>query len=233
VADQYFGKYSGLVKGNQDSTGVGTLQVSVPAIFPPEESVPARAALPYGVYFVPEVGAKVWVEFEGGDPAFPLWTGVQHAPGDWPAEAAADPPTIRAVKTASGHLLIFDDTAGAASIVLTHGSGGHSVTLSQDAIEIVHGAGGHRIAVDPAGIAITHGGGLTGVTIEATAVIAKTAAARVELGAADAVVTAPVVKLGGAGAAFGVLRANVDFGVGNLGAPVPLTGPGSVTVKAM
>src|SRR5262245_34670050 len=98
MAEQYFAKYTGIVRENRDAENLGQLGVVVPTIFPPEEVVRARAALPYGVFFVPEVGAKVWVEFEGGDPGLPLWTGLQYVPGEWPAEARADPPTKRVIK---------------------------------------------------------------------------------------------------------------------------------------
>ena len=28
-----------------------------------------------GTYFIPQIGAGVWVEFENGDPNYPIWTG--------------------------------------------------------------------------------------------------------------------------------------------------------------
>ena len=77
MPDKYFGKYSGLVVDNMDPEQLGQLRVSVPAIFPEDELMLARPALPYGIFFVPEVGTKVWVEFEGGDTGLPIWTGVQ------------------------------------------------------------------------------------------------------------------------------------------------------------
>ncbi|HEY8947050.1 MAG TPA: phage baseplate assembly protein V [Polyangiaceae bacterium] len=112
MAEQYFAKYTGIVRENRDAEGLGQLGVSVPAIFPPQEVVRARAALPYGVFFVPEVGAKVWVEFEGGEPGLPLWTGLHYVPGEWPAEARADPPTRRLIKSATGHFVLFNDRSG-------------------------------------------------------------------------------------------------------------------------
>jgi hypothetical protein len=112
MPDKYFGKYTGIVEDNRDPQGLGQLQVSVPTIFPPDELMTARPALPYGFYFVPERGAKVWVEFEGGDSGLPLWTGLQYVPGEWPSEAQADPPQKRLIKTASGHTVLLNDTGG-------------------------------------------------------------------------------------------------------------------------
>jgi hypothetical protein len=112
VPEKYFGKYTGIVKDNRDEQNLGQLQVSVPAIFPEDALVTARPALPYGVFFVPEPGEKVWVEFEGGDCALAVWSGVQSVPGAWATEAAETPPKLRVIKTAKGHLIILNDKAG-------------------------------------------------------------------------------------------------------------------------
>jgi hypothetical protein len=238
VADQYFGKYSGIVKDNRDADKLGILQVSVPTIFPEDEQVPARAALPYGMFFVPENDTHIWVEFEGGDTAAALWTGVQHIAGTWADEAAKNPPTVRAFKTASGHLLIFDDTDGSESIVLTDGKNAHELKFNADGITLTDGKNSHVITLDSSGIKVTdgenrheiemsssavkvkHGGGVAKVTLEAASVKAEAGASKVELGAATATVDGPVVMLG-AGAAP-VLHLG-DQGIGNLGAPVPIT----------
>lgn len=108
MPDKYFGKYTGIVTDNRDSQQLGELVVSVPSIFP-NDTVKARPALPFGFYFVPELGAKVWIEFEGGDSELPLWTGLQYVPGEWPVEAQANPPQRRTIKTASGHFIRFND----------------------------------------------------------------------------------------------------------------------------
>lgn len=238
MADMYYAKYTGVVVDNQDAQKLGILQVSVPTIFPPDERVPARAALPFGHFFVPEVDTRVWVEFEGGDPEFPLWTGVQHSAGTWPDEAAASPPTVRAVKTVSGHLLIFDDTDGAESIILTDGKNAHELRFDADGVTLTDGKNGHVIVFDSGGVTITdgknsheiamssstvdikHGGGMAKVTLEASGVKAECGASKLEIGAAMAKVDGPVVLLGAG--AMPVLHVG-DMGVGNLGAPVPIT----------
>ena len=229
MAQQFFGKYTGLVKDNRDDDTLGRLLVSVPAVFAPDEVVQARAALPYGVFFVPEKDAKVWVEFEGGDSTLPLWTGVQYGPGEFAPEAAKSPPTVRALKTASGHLLVFDDSDGSEAIVITDGAHQHVVRLDDGGITVTHGSASHTITLGSSGISIKHGGGQSQVAVEAATVTAKTAAATVELGAAGVTVSGPLVKLGSAMAP--VVRAGIDIGIGNLGAPVVMT-PGQFTVLA-
>jgi Type VI secretion system/phage-baseplate injector OB domain len=134
MPDKYFGKYSGIVVDNLDPQNLGQLRVSVPAIFAEDEVVIARPALPYGFFFVPEVGAKLWIEFEGGDPGLPLWTGLQYVPGEWPAEAQASPPKKRVIKTAAGHLVILNDQGGEERIEIK--SNTHIVIRCLGTIEI-------------------------------------------------------------------------------------------------
>ncbi|GAA2511380.1 phage baseplate assembly protein V [Winogradskya humida] len=219
MADRYFGKYSGVVKDNRDTGALGVVLVSVPAVFPEDDTVPARAALPYGMFFVPENETHVWVEFEGGDTSAPLWTGVQHVPGSWAPEAAKNPPTVRAVRTASGHLLIFDDTEGSESIVLSDGRNAHRLAFTAGGITLTDGVNGHRIAMTSSAIEVAHAGGAT-VTLEAAAVTAAAGAAKVEL-------TGGIVRVDGSAVLLGAGATQVlhlgDQGIGNLGGPVPIT----------
>jgi hypothetical protein len=46
-----------------------------------------------GVYLVPPVGAPVWVEFEHGDPDYPIWSGCRWGAGsDLPSDATSGNP---------------------------------------------------------------------------------------------------------------------------------------------
>ncbi|HEX8073049.1 MAG TPA: phage baseplate assembly protein V [Pyrinomonadaceae bacterium] len=112
MPDKYFGKYSGIVTDNLDPEQLGRVKVSVPAIFPDDDPQWARPVLPYGHFFVPDIGHKVWVEFEGGDTGLPLWTGLQYVPGEWPQEASVSPPQRRLIKSAAGHILLLNDKSG-------------------------------------------------------------------------------------------------------------------------
>lgn len=112
MADKYFGKYTGVVSENRDEENLGRLQVSVPSILEEDDLILAGPALPYGYFFVPEIGVKVWVEFEGGDLGLPLWTGVQYVPGEWAEEGMANPPQKRVVRSPTGNLLLLSDKQG-------------------------------------------------------------------------------------------------------------------------
>ena len=219
---QYFGKYTGVVKDNRDADNQGRIKVSVPALFPEDEQMEARAALPYGVYFVPENEAKVWVEFEGGDPGLPIWSGIQIVPGDWPGEAKASPPQNRIVKTAAGHLLAFYDKSGQEKVEIKDGVHNHVITIDQNGIVIHDDVGKNTIMLDANGVKVeTQAGAKVSLTAAMTSV---------DGGRGEVEVKGSLIKLS-ASAALPVLRIT-DQGIGNLGAPVVILGPGNPTVLA-
>ena len=222
MPDLYFGKYSGIVVDNTDADNLGRIQVAVPAIFPADELVLARPALPFGFFFVPENEAKVWVEFEGGDSGLPLWTGIQYVAGEWAAEAAVDPPTKRALKTPSGHVVLFDDTSGQEAIQVTDGVNGHVLKLDQAGIALTDGGAGNSVEITSSSITVSTS---TGAKIELTA-----SGASVDAGPGIVEIKGSLIKLS-ASAALPVLRIT-DQGIGNLGAPVVMIGPGNPTVLA-
>lgn len=119
-AGKFYGKYSGQVTDNQDDTKLGRLKVKVPSVFGPDLEVWARPCFAYGQFFVPKVETRVWVEFEAGDPQFPLWVGVFYVDGEVPPGADIDPPDVRMVKTAAGHRVEFGDEDGEEYIRIKH-----------------------------------------------------------------------------------------------------------------
>ena len=130
-AGKYYGKYSGEVKSNADEDQLGRITVTVPAVFGAELQVQARPCLPFGHFFIPPKGAKVWVEFEGGDPNHPLWVGTWYPSGTVPGEAQQDPPQNRVIQTPSGHTVEFLDTEGEERIVIRH-KGNAFVAIDKD-----------------------------------------------------------------------------------------------------
>jgi uncharacterized protein involved in type VI secretion and phage assembly len=145
------GVYAGHVTDVSDSTKLGRVKVSVPAVYGddgPEYDAWARPSFPYGHFFVPKVGDRVWVAFEDGDPAAPVWLGVWYPTGQAPQDAAgATPPRKRLVQTESGHQVLLDDTTGAEK-VLVKSKGGHQVLLddtSGSAKVLVQDASGSKV----------------------------------------------------------------------------------------
>jgi hypothetical protein len=117
---RWYGKYGGQVSGNEDPQQQGRVQVIVPAIFGAELAVWARPCFSFGHFFVPPVGAQVWVEFEAGDPEYPIWVGTWYPQSATPEESRVTPPDNRVIQTPSGHTVEFDDTDGAARITIRH-----------------------------------------------------------------------------------------------------------------
>ena len=122
MAAKHFGKYAGIVSDNADPEKRALLKVKVPAVFGPTLEVWARPCLPFGHFFVPEPGTKVWVEFEAGDIGFPIWVGVWYAQGEVPPEAELDPPVKRMIHTPSGHAIELHDEDGEEKILIRHKS---------------------------------------------------------------------------------------------------------------
>lgn len=92
VRNRHFGKYRGTVSDNADSTKRARLKVRVPAVLGDLE-VWAMPCVPYagkkvGFFLLPEAGTGVWVEFEGGDPSYPIWSGCFWADDQLPDDAS-------------------------------------------------------------------------------------------------------------------------------------------------
>jgi hypothetical protein len=113
---RYFGKYRGLVNDNKDPLKLGRVQATVPSI-PGMKVNWALPCAPYagdqvGFYTIPPIGALVWIEFEGGDPTYPIWSGCFWNTGQVPTEVATnsdDPSQVKVFKTRVVSLWV-DDT---------------------------------------------------------------------------------------------------------------------------
>jgi hypothetical protein len=146
-AGKYYGKYSGEVTDNQDKDQVGKIKVKVQSVFGVDMEVTARPCLPYGHFFVPPKGVKVWIEFEAGDPNFPIWVGTWPPVGATPTKAALTPPDNRVIQTASGHTIEIMDKEGEEKIVIKH-KGNSFVSIDKDGTAIVGNKNGSMLVLD-------------------------------------------------------------------------------------
>lgn len=160
VENRYYGKYRGFVSDNQDPDNLGRIKAKVPALLKDEETGWALPCAPYGgdaeqgFFAVPEVNAGVWIEFEGGDLAFPIWVGTWWSSSELPESATPD---VKVLKTKSGNKIILDDSSGGQLIQISDDAGNNllkidvqqgTVTVQADTkvvieapqIEIVQGA---------------------------------------------------------------------------------------------
>jgi uncharacterized protein involved in type VI secretion and phage assembly len=152
VGSKYWGKYRGLVQSADDPEDLGRVEVKVPSVYGPDLSVFALPAVPfagpgYGVMFLPRPNDGVWVEFEGGDPSLPIWTGFWWARNELPGDVSADK---RVIVTPAGLKVVLDDGDKKIRILNARGE----ITLAEDAITIKFGQA--RIVLNSAGVAINN-----------------------------------------------------------------------------
>jgi hypothetical protein len=139
--ERFYGKYRGIVRDTDDPERVGRLRAQVPAVLGDADSPWALPCTPYagpgeGLYAIPPVGAAVWIEFEGGDPSRPIWSGGWWGQGERPQTEQgreADPPQ-KVLRSASGLLLALDDDGHTATLSDAHGS--NLLKISVDSGEI-------------------------------------------------------------------------------------------------
>jgi len=147
VSRKFWGKYRGVVTDVHDPLMTMRIKASVPDVYGDGTSGWAMPCAPFGgdqvgFFALPAVGAGVWVEFEQGDPDYPVWSGC------WWGSAAEIPPALLAppyqklmIVTPSGHSITIDDTPGIGGIMLETAEGA-KVTLSATGLEISNGMGG-------------------------------------------------------------------------------------------
>ena len=149
------GPWTAVVVNNVDPLALGRVQVQIPALsdrlLPWARLLVPRAGPAEGIFFRPEVGDEVVVDFLNGNIDEPVVLG-----GLW---SAGNPPPIALVgqsiiRTRSGHTLVFNDADEAACVEITT-SGGHSILLSDELdssrIEISNGSNDSRIVIDDTG----------------------------------------------------------------------------------
>ncbi len=94
-----------------------------------------------GTYFIPEIGDEVLIEYEHNDPARPYVAGSFYH-GKIAPEFSNPDNYVKAIKTISGHKLVFDDTEGEESILITD-KNGNLLKIETNGDEITINAGNH------------------------------------------------------------------------------------------
>jgi hypothetical protein len=150
---RYYGKYRGTVLNNIDPEQRGRIMAIVPDVLGITPSSWALPCVPLagkqeGTFMVPQIGAGVWMEFEQGDPDYPIWVG-----GFWgiaaevPALALAPPPVP------GGQNVVFQTT-------------GQTTLLLSDAVPtpatggiVLKSLGGTMLVLNDTGIYLRTAGG--------------------------------------------------------------------------
>jgi uncharacterized protein involved in type VI secretion and phage assembly len=142
-ASLFYGKFRGVVSDNRDPLMLGRVRAKVQDVYGDEESGWAMPSVPYagngvGLFLIPPTDASVWVEFEHGDPDYPIWSGCFWAQGELPAQPAIA--EMKVLKTDAGTITI-NDLPGAGGITIET-SLGMKVVINSIGIEITTGQGG-------------------------------------------------------------------------------------------
>lgn len=146
MSTQFYGKYRGIVTDNQDPLQTGRVRARVPDVMGDRESGWAMPCFPFagpgmGFFALPKTGAGVWIEFEHGDPDYPIWSGCWYGGlPDVPSELLAPPYQKVLLKTEGGASLVLDDTPGVGGITLETPSG-QKIKITATGIDIDNGLG--------------------------------------------------------------------------------------------
>jgi uncharacterized protein involved in type VI secretion and phage assembly len=129
---QYFGKYRGTVVNTTDPEQRARLRAVVPDVLGTEPTT----------WALPPVGAGVWIEFEQGNPDYPIWSG-----GWWGISAELPPnsasPGVNQITlvTPGRHAVVISDAPGTSGGVALRTSTGARITVSESGIVIDNGQG--------------------------------------------------------------------------------------------
>ncbi len=157
---EYLGKYRGTVINNLDPMQRGRLQLMVPDVTGLLPSTWAEACVPLagptgppmGAFFLPPIGAGVWVEFEHGKVDQPIWTGCRWgATSDIPPLAKAGIPAAPNIvlQTLAQNSLVISDVPGPTGGIMLKSTTGASIIVNDTGIYIQNGKGAVLTLVGP------------------------------------------------------------------------------------
>jgi uncharacterized protein involved in type VI secretion and phage assembly len=164
-----YGKYRATVLNNVDPMQMGRLLVQVPDVSNVLPSTWAMPCVPFagimsGMYAVPAIGSGVWVEFEQGDPDYPVWVGCfWGSTAEVPALALAAPPALQnvVISTTGQNALMISDVPGPTGGILLMSSSGAMISISDVGITISNGQGatimmtGPTVTINEGALAVT------------------------------------------------------------------------------
>jgi len=154
---KYFGKYRGTVVNNVDPMQIGRIQAIVPDVsnvLPTSWAMPCVpvAGLQMGEFTVPPIGSGVWMEFEQGNPDFPIWTGCFWGmAGEVPSAARLVPPGVAGItfQTTLQNSIQVSDLPGPSGGIVLKSTTGAFVIVNDTGIYIQNGKGASLVLVGP------------------------------------------------------------------------------------
>ena len=157
MSEKFFGKYRGMVINNVDPLQIGRILVQVPDVL---NVIPSSWAMPcvpvagiqMGMYTVPPIGSGVWVEFEHGDPDYPIWVGCfWGTAAEVPALARMVPPAVPGItlQTTLQNGLTVNDVPGPTGGIMLKSATGATIIVNDTGIYIQNGKGASIIMTGP------------------------------------------------------------------------------------
>jgi Type VI secretion system/phage-baseplate injector OB domain len=145
VTGTFFGLYRGVVQNNVDPQLQGRVQISVPEVYGDAQLPWAEPCIPYagkkvGNFALPPVGTSAWVQFERGDPDYPILAGCKWEKGESPAPGLEQ---IKMIATDSITITLSD----------APGSGGLTIEVKPPAVSTPL-----KLVLGPGGIELSNGG---------------------------------------------------------------------------
>ncbi len=146
---KFFGKFRGTVVNNVDPMKIGRIQAIVPDV---SNVIPSSWAMPCvpvagiqtGMFAVPPIGAGVWIEFEQGDPDYPIWTGCfWGSAAEVPALAQTfqSPVSGIALQTTLQNGIVVSDVPGPSGGIMLRSATGATIIVNDTGIYIQNGKG--------------------------------------------------------------------------------------------
>lgn len=152
LSSRFYGKYRGVVTDVDEDTF--RVKAKLPGVLGDQTTGWARPCVPFagksiGMAFLPAVGAGVWIEFEGGDVSYPIFTGYYWNDGENPAQATSK---VRVIITEGGaQILLSDDPQ---SITITD-KAGRKIVLDSNGITISKGS--QQVVVSDGSVSVNDG----------------------------------------------------------------------------
>jgi uncharacterized protein involved in type VI secretion and phage assembly len=155
--EKFYGKYRGTVINNIDPMQLGRIQAMVPDV---SGFIPTSWAMPcvplagkqMGTFVVPQIGSGVWIEFEQGDPDYPIWVG-----GFW--GIAAEVPVLAlagvpgnpniVLQSTLQNTLVISDLPGPTGGIMLKSTTGATLIVNDTGIYIQNGKGASLVMVGP------------------------------------------------------------------------------------
>jgi len=156
VLERLRGRFFGKYRGSVTDVDADTLRIKakVPSVLGESKTGWCMPCVPYagdnvGFAFLPEEGAGVWIEFEGGDVSYPIWTGCYWNNGDVPDGTSAD---VKSIVTNAGSLHFDNQNASVTAQV----SSDQKVVLDDSGVTISASAG-QQVAVGTSSVSVNNG----------------------------------------------------------------------------